>query len=92
VLLEAYAVAGDPQAGLALADQALGMGYGAELWEAETRRLRATFLDALGGSSDDVEDELKRALAVARRQHARAFEERIRGTLAERSLRHHRVL
>jgi hypothetical protein len=88
LLLEGYATAGQPQAGLALAGEALGMGRGAELWEAEIRRLRATFLAALGAPADEVEAELERALAVARRQQARAFEKRIRETLAERSGSH----
>ena len=88
LLLEGYAIAGEPEAGLALADEALGMGRGAELWEAEIRRLRATFLTALGAPAGEVTAELARALAVARRQQARAFEERIRETLTERSLSH----
>ena len=88
LLLKGYALAGQPEAGLALASEALGMGRGAELWEAEIRRLRATFLAALGAPAGEVEAELERALAVARRQKARAFEERLRGTLAERSGSH----
>ena len=72
LLLEGYALAGQPEAGLALASEALvigrGMGRGAELWEAEIRRLRATFLAALGAPAGEVEAELERALAVARRQ------------------------
>ena len=84
LLLEGYATAGRPDAGLALAGEALGLGRGAELWEAEIRRLRATFLAALGAPADEVEAELDRALGVARRQQARAFEKRIRETLAER--------
>jgi hypothetical protein len=88
LLLEGYATARQPEAGLALAGEALGMGRGAELWEAEIRRLRATFLAALGAPADEVEAELERALAVARRQKARAFENRIRETLAERSRSH----
>ena len=60
------------------------MGRDAELWEAEIRRLRATFLAALGAPADEVEAELGRALAVARRQQARVFEGRIWETLAER--------
>ena len=88
LLLEGYAIAGEPGAGLALANEALGMGYGAELWEAEIRRLRAAFLGALGAPAGEVTAELERALAVARRQQARAFEQRIRETLAERSLSH----
>ncbi len=85
-LLEIYAVTGQRGPGLALADEALEMGRGAELWEAEIRRLRATFLQEPGA----VEAELQRALAVARRQGAAAFEQRIRGTLAERGPRHDR--
>jgi DNA-binding SARP family transcriptional activator len=92
LLLESYAVAADPVTGLALADQALGMGRGAELWESEIRRLRASFLAALGRPVSDERAELERALAVARRQGARAFEVRIRETLAERSLSHDRAL
>jgi DNA-binding SARP family transcriptional activator len=88
LLLRSYAIAGEPDAGLALADEALGMGCGAELWEAEIRRLRATFLAALGAPAGEVTAELERALAVARRQQARAFEERIRETLAERAVSH----
>jgi hypothetical protein len=88
LLLAGYAIAGEPEAGLALADEALSMGCGAELWEAEIRRLRATFLEALGAPGDEVTAELERSLTVARRQQARAFEQRIRETLAERSLSH----
>jgi hypothetical protein len=68
------------------------MGRGAELWEAEIRRLRAIFLADRGASGDEVRFELERALGVARRQRARAFEERIRGTLAERTPSQDRAL
>jgi DNA-binding SARP family transcriptional activator len=88
LLLQGYAIAGEPVAGLALADEALGIGCGAELWEAEIRRLRATFLAALGAPVGEATAELERALAVARRQQARTFEQRIRETLTERSLSH----
>ena len=85
LLLEGYALAGQPEAGLALAGQALGMGRGAQLWEAEIRRLRATFLAARGAPAEQIEAELERALTVAQRQEARAFEQRILETLTERS-------
>lgn len=85
LLLEGYAVAAEPEAGLALAREAFGMDHGSQLWEAEIRRLRATFLAARGAPAAEVEAELERALAVARRQQAQAFEQRIRATLAERS-------
>jgi len=92
LLLEGYALAGEPESGLALADEALGVGRGAQLWESEIRRLRATFLAALGAPGPEVVGELRRALGVARRQGARAFEQRVQGTLAERSLSHDRAL
>jgi hypothetical protein len=88
LLLDGYRIAGEPAAGLALADEALGMGRGAGLWEAEIRRLRATFLTAIGAPAGEIVAELERALAVARRQGARTLEQRIGETLAERSLRH----
>jgi tetratricopeptide (TPR) repeat protein len=91
LLLEGYAMAGEPGLGLALSDEALRMGRGTELWEAEIRRLRATFLAGVGARSDEVEAELRLSLTVARRQGARVLEERTRGTLAERGLRDDRV-
>jgi hypothetical protein len=72
VLLEACAVAGDTQAGLAAAEGAIGMD--AAIWEAEARRLRAEFLAALDAPQDEIEAEFERALQTARRQGARAFE------------------
>ncbi len=72
VLLEAYAVAGDARAGLAVADRAIGLD--ASLWEAEARRLRAEFLAALDAPQGEIEAELERALQTARRQGARTLE------------------
>ena len=92
ILLEDYAIAGEGRTGLALADEALRMGRGAELWEAEIRRLRATLGAGRGAPEDEIAGELQRALAVARRQGARALELRIRETLAERGLRDDRAL
>jgi tetratricopeptide (TPR) repeat protein len=92
VLLEDHALAGEPEAGLSLAEEALGMGRGAELWEAEIRRLRATFLASLGAGEEEVASELGQALAVARRQRAVAFEIRIRETLEKRPLSHDRAV
>lgn len=80
VLLEACLAAGDARAGLTAADRALAMG-GARLWEAETRRLRAEFLAALGAPAHDVEAELGRALEVAGRQGAKMFELRTTASL-----------
>lgn len=80
ILLEAFAAAGEPGAGLAAADEALRMGGGTELWEAEIRRLRAEFIGALGAAPRDVEAELTRAIQVAGRQGARAFALRARAS------------
>ena len=87
VLIEACALAGDARQGLAVADRALELGMGALLWEAEFRRLRGDFLDALGAPG--AEAELERAVAVAERQDAQALAVRARRSLdrfrAERS-------
>jgi DNA-binding SARP family transcriptional activator len=82
ILLEAHAIAGDAQAGLATADEALEMGEGAQLWEAEIRRLRAEFMAAAGAASEVVDAELMRAIEVAERQGARSFGLRARESLA----------
>ena len=81
ILLEACVAAGEPETGLAAADEALEPRGGAELWEAEFRRLRAGFLAALGAATQEVEAELRRAIDVARQQAARAFELRAREDL-----------
>ena len=65
--------------GLAAADEALRVG-GSRIWEAEHRRLRATFLAGLGASGDDVDDELARAALVARDQGAIGLERRVART------------
>jgi hypothetical protein len=63
------------EAGPAAADEALEMGGGAQLWEAEARRSRAEFLAGLGAARR----ELERAIEVAERQGpARWFELRAR--------------
>jgi hypothetical protein len=89
VLIEACALGGDSAAGLAAADHALGLGFGAQLWEAEFSRLRGEFLDALGAADDDVEAALERALEVAEGQDAQALVSRAHRSLdrfrAERS-------
>jgi DNA-binding SARP family transcriptional activator len=81
VLVEALARAGNAEAGLAAADEALEMGGGAQLWEAEIRRLRASFLEALGAAPAEVEAELVRAIEIAQQQRARPFEARARESL-----------
>jgi DNA-binding SARP family transcriptional activator/tetratricopeptide (TPR) repeat protein len=82
ILLEAYATAGEARLGLEAADEALAMGGGAQLWEAEVRRLRAEFLAALDAGPQELEAELGRAVAVAERQGARSIERRAREDLA----------
>lgn len=81
ILLEACAAADDAEAGLAAADEALEMGGGTELWEAEIRRLRAEFLTSLDADPHAIEAELRRAIEVAVEQGARAFEVRARASL-----------
>ena len=81
VLVEALARAGEADAGVAAADEALAIGGGAQLWEAEIRRLRANFLQPVAGGLEEVEAELVRAIEVAQRQGARPFERRARGDL-----------
>lgn len=76
LLLGAQVVVGDPEPGLAVADEALRVD-GSRIWEAETRRIRAEFLASLGRDPDDVEAELARGADVARRQGAAGLERRI---------------
>jgi hypothetical protein len=76
-LLAACEAIGDARAGLIAADRALASEPSVRLWEAETRRLRAEFLAALGADWPGVETELARALEVAHRQGARALELRV---------------
>lgn len=76
LLVAAHAAAGDADGGLAAVDAALGLD-GSRIWEAELRRLRATFLAATGGTRAEVEAELSRAAGVARSQGAAGFQRRI---------------
>jgi hypothetical protein len=84
VLLEACVVAGDARTGRAATDRALASAAADRLWEAETRRLRAKFLAALGARPEAVEAELARALAVARGQGAKMLELRAAVSLLRR--------
>ncbi len=77
ILLEAYAEGGSASLGLAATEEALQMGGGTQLWEAEIRRLRAGFLVDLGAAREEVESELERGIEVAQRQEARPFELRL---------------
>jgi DNA-binding SARP family transcriptional activator len=82
VLLAACAVTGDVKTGLATADELLAPESEVRLWEAEARRSRAEFLAALGAPAADVDDELERALRVAREQGAAALERRVAMTIS----------
>ena len=59
----------------------LALTGGVQLWEPETRRVRAQFLAALGAEREDVEAELTRAIETAERQGARSFALRARESL-----------
>lgn len=80
-LLAAHEVAGDAEAGLEAAEEALRLS-GFRLWEAEIRRLRAEFLYATSGGREEVAVELAGATAVARRQGALGLERRVEQTRA----------
>jgi tetratricopeptide (TPR) repeat protein len=74
LLLGASVAAGDAQIGLVVVDRALGLGDHVRTWESECRRLRGEFLAAVGAPADQIEEELRQALAVARRQGATMLE------------------
>jgi hypothetical protein len=80
VLVEACAVAGAADAGLAATDRLLNLGNNM-VWEAEARWRRAVFLGVLGAPHEAIEAEYELALRVARRQGARLFELRAASSL-----------
>lgn len=86
VLLEGCVAAGDARAGLAAADRVLAAGDNVRTWEAEARRLRGEFLATLGAPAGEVEAELERAVATARRQGARMLELRATASLLRHRL------
>lgn len=93
VLLEACRVADDADGGIAATELLLGGGAGSPLWRAEALRMRAEFRAMLGAPRAEIAAVLDEALAVARRQRARALEARVdgsRGTLLERPRVHAR--
>src|SRR4029453_18458005 len=81
ILLEACVRANNIRCGLDAADRALASAGAGQVFEAETRRLRADFLAELGAAPEEVTTELRRAGEVAHRQGASAFELRIALTL-----------
>jgi predicted ATPase len=82
-LAEAHLAAGAVEAALARIDQALASPSTLDLYyEAELHRLRGEILLRGGRSRAEARDCLERALAVARRQGARALELRAESSLA----------
>lgn len=66
ILVATHDRAGDPEGGLAAADEALALG-GTPIWEPQIRRLRAGFWSALACQLDIVAQELRRADCAAER-------------------------
>jgi hypothetical protein len=76
LLSAACAATGDLHGRLAAAEYMLRTSGTARVWESEARRTRAECLAALGAAAAEVETELERAVDVARRQGARALEQK----------------
>jgi DNA-binding SARP family transcriptional activator len=76
LLMAACAATGDLHGRLAAAEHMLRRSGTARVWESEARRTRAECLAALGAAAVEVEAELERAVDVARRQGARALEQK----------------
>jgi len=78
VLVAAHSIADDSAGGLEACERALALAS-TPLWHAEAYRARALFLHSTGADAAQVEDALKAAEAVARRQgaggHLRRIEE-----------------
>lgn len=80
----AWQLAGQPQPALRAVDQALAQAdrTGERMYEAELHRLRGELLQEEGADPAEVEACYQQALAVARRQQARAWELRAAVSLA----------
>ncbi|HEX5073205.1 MAG TPA: BTAD domain-containing putative transcriptional regulator [Gemmatimonadaceae bacterium] len=87
LLMDAHAMIGDHRGRLEAADGLLAMGGASVLWEAEAHRARAESLAELGGKPEEVVAAFERAIAVARRQGALAFERRADESLAQYTAR-----
>jgi DNA-binding SARP family transcriptional activator len=87
LLMRAHEAIGDHRGRLEAADGLLAMGGASVLWEAEAHRARAESLAELGGKPEDVITAFEQAIAVARRQGARAFETHASGSLARYTAR-----
>ncbi len=82
LLVGAHEWAGDAERGLDAIDDTLRLA-GTRIWEAEIRRVRATFLAARGAADAEVDLELSRAAEIASRQGATGVEDRLARTRAE---------
>jgi adenylate cyclase len=82
---EAYARAGEPEAGLAAIGEALALIERTDerWWEADLHRLRGELLRASGGDAADAETCFRRAIEVARSRGARSLERRAAASLAQ---------
>lgn len=78
ILLAACERANHVREGLDAANRTLASAGFVQIFEAEVRRVRASFLAALGRPPDEIMTELARAETVAQGQGAVAFELRIR--------------
>jgi DNA-binding SARP family transcriptional activator/predicted ATPase len=82
LLAEAHLRAGAGDAGLEVVEEALSCGRDTNerWWDAELHRLRAELLRLGGADASEAETALRRALEIARGQHARSLE--LRAALA----------
>jgi DNA-binding SARP family transcriptional activator/predicted ATPase len=84
LLADAHLRAGEADAGLEVAEEALARSRetSERWWDAELHRLRAELLLAGGSEPGEAEAALRRALEIARGQQARSLELRAARTLA----------
>ncbi|MDX1616095.1 MAG: AAA family ATPase [Candidatus Promineifilaceae bacterium] len=76
LLAEAHVMNDQVEKGLLAVDKALALveEHGERWWEAELHRLRGEFLRKKGAPGVTVEEELRRAIGVAKEQNARLLE------------------
>ena len=84
LLADAHLRANQPDAGLAVVEEALSLGRetNERWWDAELHRLRAELLLAGGAEAAEAEAALRRALEIARGQQAKSLELRAARALA----------
>jgi hypothetical protein len=81
-LAAAYGLAGQPEAGLSVLEQATGGHTGMRCLDAEIHRLRGELSGMQGAAPGEVETHYRQALQVARRHEARSWELRATISLA----------